>query len=380
MLRNFIFAFIILTFADDIVAQTNNFKFILNGTFNTDTGLALLMPVSKESYYPHNHATYNSQIVNGKFRFTDSIAYPYEFRLVVKIKDTLRYISDFFIVDTGIQNIVCNIDSQREVPSIINRGMIELKTDFADVFKPVELEFDKDYKSYDSLLNIYDNKIPDSLQLLLSNEKSKLHDERNSILLHYVQQHPDSYVALWNLIKQFNNNGYERVFDSIYNQFSDSIKATFTGQALLKELSQSGVVAVGKQFPKLMLLDQQNQAISIPSFKSNSKYIFIDFWFSSCEPCISQFEQLKNIVDTYNVRGFEIIGISTDNKSDINNWKSVITKYKLSWKQYLDANGKEAKKLSILLFPSNFLLDSNGKIIMKNIEPTQLSSFLQKNL
>jgi hypothetical protein len=38
------------------------------------------------------------------------------------------------------------------------------------------------------------------------------------------------------------------------------------------------------------------------------------------------------------------------------------------------------KKLRINTFPSNFLLDSEGTIIAKNLEPQQLADFLQKKL
>ncbi|MEY4935529.1 MAG: hypothetical protein RIS64_1888, partial [Bacteroidota bacterium] len=43
------------------------------------------------------------------------------------------------------------------------------------------------------------------------------------------------------------------------------------------------------------------------------------------------------------------------------NWKNVIKNFNLPWQQYLDLNGIEAKKLSIVAYPSNFLLDEQGK-------------------
>jgi hypothetical protein len=66
---------------------------------------------------------------------------------------------------------------------------------------------------------------------------------------------------------------------------------------------------------------------------------------------------------------------------DINKWKQTIAKYSLPFLQYLDENGQISySKLSIVKFPTNFLLDSNGKIVAKDIAPEKLKTFLMKEL
>ncbi len=94
----------------------------------------------------------------------------------------------------------------------------------------------------------------------------------------------------------------------------------------------------------------------------------------------STFEKLKTIYQKYRFKGFEIIGISTDEKKNKADWKKAIIRYNLSWKHFWDVNGFWAQKLSINSFPTNFLLDNTGKIIAKNIEPTELEKLLEKNL
>ena len=58
----------------------------------------------------------------------------------------------------------------------------------------------------------------------------------------------------------------------------------------------------------------------------------------------------------------------------------MIEKYHLPWKQYLDLDSKEAITLSVESYPSNFLLDLQGKIIAKNNRPFGLKTFLAENL
>jgi hypothetical protein len=43
-------------------------------------------------------------------------------------------------------------------------------------------------------------------------------------------------------------------------------------------------------------------------------------------------------------------------------------------------NGKDAHRLSIYVYPSNFLIDSTGKIIAKDISMEELEELLNRSL
>ena len=59
------------------------------------------------------------------------------------------------------------------------------------------------------------------------------------------------------------------------------------------------------------------------------KYTLVDFWFSHHGPCIRQFDELRYLYNTYKPKGFEIIGISTDDEKYIGDWKGIIKQYNL---------------------------------------------------
>jgi alkyl hydroperoxide reductase subunit AhpC len=111
-----------------------------------------------------------------------------------------------------------------------------------------------------------------------------------------------------------------------------------------------------------------------------SKYTPIDIWFSHCVPCIEQFAKYKEICARFRNAGFQLIGVSTDPKDQIQNWKRVINQNMLPWPQYLDRNGIVAKELSIISWPSNFLIDEKGIIIQRDISPKALELFLNANI
>lgn len=161
---------------------------------------------------------------------------------------------------------------------------------------------------------------------------------------------------------------------------SDSIKNTYTGQLLFKVFKNASLTGIGQHFPSIPLMRRDNKRTFLQTRNGSEKYIFLDFWFSHCGPCISQFEALKSTYNKFKTKGFEIISISTDKKSDESGWKNAIDKYNLPWKHFWDIDGKESNKLSIDSFPTNFLLDQNGKVIAKNISPSQLNMILSKKL
>jgi peroxiredoxin len=175
------------------------------------------------------------------------------------------------------------------------------------------------------------------------------------------------------------NWGYEPIFDSIYNSFSSELKNGYAGRVLKIKLDNGRLLSVGKQYPLLQCVNRNNEKFSPTIFLKN-KLTLLDFWYSGCGPCRAQFNSLKNLYTQFGNKGFEIVGISVDRETDKKKWEDIIINEKLSWQHYWDMNGKEANRLSIRAFPTNFLIDNTGKIIAKNISVEELEVLLSKSL
>ena len=329
-------------------AQPCDKTFTLQGKINLPTGTAFLASMDDITYFPGGHLPDSVKIVDGGFTFSGPICYPYGFFLVIRKGGSNIYMTEPFIIEPGTQSITCHADSIREVPIIQNNGTTEL------------------------------NRFEGSLQAMHL-DQMKYKDQRtksDKYLFDYSKEHPGSYMVLWKLTDRL-VSGYEPIYDSIYFSLADSLKNTYTGKVLGNRLRSAGKYAVGKSFPQLMLRDRTNGQRAVPSLNNGSKYILVDFWYSHCGSCIGQFPALKAVYNKYQAKGLDFIGISTDTAIHVDDWKKAITTYQLPWRQYLDLNGKEANLLGVEMFPSNFLLDSSGKIIARNIEPADLDSFLK---
>lgn len=220
--------------------------------------------------------------------------------------------------------------------------------------------------------------IPYIFEVQYENLKSFLFDEaKDERFLNYIKKNPESYIALWILIRRINFEGYSGFFEKCAYSFSNKMKSEKLWNILNDEL-QRIKIHDKKKFPEFLLknVDLNSEKMTIPK----GKYILIDFWFSRCRPCLEQVPMLKSIYNKYNSKGFTIIGISTDKTENIELWKKRIVEKDISWKNYLDENAVIATQQKIFTFPTNFLLDKDGKVIRKNISSEELEKILEQNL
>lgn len=330
-----------ILFCLPLSAQTN-LNFVVNGKINADTGLMVLLPAGNKSYYEMVDFNHEIIVKDGKFTITGRTAYPTALKLLLKQNGVLIYLSGLFFIEPGTQSMTCNIDSLRETPEIDNKTMREYRI----------------FTSQESLIS--------DKQL------------RNDFTIAYTRSHPDSYVTLWNLAD--NSFSYSPVMDSIYYNFSPRLKQNYTTKKLAETITILRNTAVERKMPSLFVLNDKNNKYKIDVKQSTAKYTLIDFWFSKCTPCISQFSELAELYKQYHSKGFEILGVSVDGRDKEQDWREVIVQHKLPWPQYLDLAGKEAKKLRVLVYPTNYLLNEEGIIVAKDLDPKALKNWLSLNL
>ncbi|MEM9674397.1 MAG: thioredoxin-like domain-containing protein [Bacteroidota bacterium] len=362
-------------FINTAYAQEKQFPFHITGTINADSGIVAIDLFYDHDYYPKGVEKMEAEVKDKKFSFKGNISYPQAFT----ISYGQQYSSRLFVIEPGDQSMTVDIDANRGIPSIDNKAMREYEDKYAKAYEEVRRNREAYRTKKDSLRQFYNGNIPESIQLELETEIKTIYAAGDSVLLKYVTRHPSSYIALWKFIELFSFDGYSNLFASIHQQFSDSLKQAYAGKVLTEKLTAAGLLAIGKRFPALTAIDSENHSFDRTLLLEN-KYTLIDFWYSNCRPCIAQFPHLKDMYDKYKDRGFEIVGISTDRERYKEQWLKAIERYQLSWPQYWDKNGKAALGFSINKFPTNYLLDSQGRIIKKDQRPVELDQFLQENM
>ena len=123
------------------------------------------------------------------------------------------------------------------------------------------------------------------------------------------------------------------------------------------------------------LPDSSGNLIALADIQA--QLIYIDFWTSWCRPCRESFPEMQSIYSKYQKDGFEIIGVSLDVKKEW--WLKALEDDKITWPNLWDKDamdGPIAYKYGVVGLPTNYLVDENGLILAKNLNPQKLSEFL----
>ena len=136
---------------------------------------------------------------------------------------------------------------------------------------------------------------------------------------------------------------------------------------------------VGMRFTDLTQADTAGNAFSISNVEG--EYILIDFWASWCGPCRRANPDLVAIHEDFKDKGFQIVGVSLD--QDKAAWLKAIGDDNLNWPQMSDLKGwgsDAAAAYAIRSIPQSIVIDNQGFIVNKNLEPKLLRAFLEDKL
>ena len=124
-----------------------------------------------------------------------------------------------------------------------------------------------------------------------------------------------------------------------------------------------------QEFPSFTGLDLDGNSVNSDIFSENSVTV-VNFWFSSCSPCIGELSELDSLNQELKEKGGAVIGINTDtlngDNSMIEEAKKILMQQKASYRNlYFDSNSGDAMDFanSITSFPTTYLVDRGGYII-----------------
>ncbi|SMD10128.1 TlpA disulfide reductase family protein [Pedobacter nyackensis] len=187
----------------------------------------------------------------------------------------------------------------------------------------------------------------------------------------FFVSHPDSYVTAY--MMRFKIGGLNAVQAKIiYNSWTPRIKQSSYGKNIAKEIEKLENGSPGSIAATFTAKDINGEEIRLLDFKGK-KYVMIDFWASWCVPCRKGNPHLIAVYNKYKDKGFEIIGVASDD-SAVGAWKKAVEQDKIGiWKHILSGynrNASEIEKSEFLNFrygihtlPTKILIDKTGVIV-----------------
>lgn len=222
--------------------------------------------------------------------------------------------------------------------------------------------------------------LTESYKLVLQTSKV-LNEEKSRVVLSLLNQsNDDIYKALLLLVNKglIEPSDFISFTEQIIPNLSSS-NSKITDQLLFqkKKFQQVLKTSVGQTYMDFKAKTVKGEEKIFSNTINNNKYVLLDFWASWCGPCRTEIPNLKETYLKYQPKGFDIFMISID--KDKAKWISASNDENLPWDNTLDEN--EIQQLyAVKSIPMNFLIDSNGKIVGKNLRGEKLDYKLEELL
>ena len=146
-----------------------------------------------------------------------------------------------------------------------------------------------------------------------------------------------------------------------------------------KKINANAATAIGQLAPTFSGPSPDGSIIELDKIKG--KVTIIDFWAAWCGPCRRENPNLVKIYKEFHDKGLEIVGVSLDGSSRQKDakgaWIKAIADDGLTWHQVSNLNyfnGPIAKQYNIQSIPAAYIIDSEGKIVAKNLRGDKLRS------
>ncbi len=118
---------------------------------------------------------------------------------------------------------------------------------------------------------------------------------------------------------------------------------------------------IGRDAPNFSLKSLDGKVVELQETKG--KYILINFWFTTCPPCIKEIPDLNRLKRQYRNKNIEFWAITFSEEQKV---RDFLVEHPFAFDVFADA--KDITKIyEIASYPSTILIDPNGKIVAEQI-------------
>ncbi len=217
------------------------------------------------------------------------------------------------------------------------------------------------YQNPDTIINEYDRLI----------ERARPNAEMFKYLVWFATYHSESSEIM----------GFDRVFVHVVDTYYITHQATWERPSvvenLIKKANRIRSLLIGEISPNMVMLDTNNQPVSMYSIKSN--FLILFFWDPDCGHCEQEIPKLKDFYDKQkDSLGVKIFAVCSD--TSLVKWKSAIRKRKMDW---INVDGPRTltgdyhEQFDVSTTPVIYILNNRKEIIAKRLVTEQFLQFFK---
>jgi len=356
-------------------------QFTLTGTITGQTtGKLKLYYTNKDGKQIQDSAAIN----NGQFKFRGNIAEPGMAFLAgaVKTQGMDDPNSTDLFLEPGMMTIRLKHNDFKNAVITGSKTQDEY-TELKKLKAPIYKEMEPLSKAYEAAGQAYQKAVKekkdDATVDTLKYRAAAIHDQFDPYFERAAQidytffaTHPKSYVTASELRFHISSLSLDSV-QLFYDGLGSTIQQSNSGKYIAKEIAKLRAGSPGSPAADFTAKELNGSTLTLSTLKG--KYVLIDFWASWCVPCRKSMPHVKELYSQYKDKGFEVIGVSDDDRDNAA-WEKAVAKdgtgiwhnvlRGLDWEK-LRKNEKNDKDISdkfgIHSLPTKILIDPNGVII-----------------
>ncbi len=119
--------------------------------------------------------------------------------------------------------------------------------------------------------------------------------------------------------------------------------------------------------PSVDIKDINGKTFNTSEISNDGKPIIIDFWSTSCKPCIKELIAIdENYEDWQEETGVKVYAVSIDKTKSVNRVAPFINGKGWEFEILLDVNWDFKRAMNVINIPHTLLIDGNGKIVWQH--------------
>jgi thiol-disulfide isomerase/thioredoxin len=205
---------------------------------------------------------------------------------------------------------------------------------------------------------------------VIKENRSYVHEELDSIIFKHTDETFKQFVLGQSFYRFLCGNSVS-VVDSYKHIFDNYIKIPFIKEPLNDYYQNSKQDIENPQMASDAILSKmgvngKNLLDSI-IHENKGKVLFVDLWATWCGPCLNGMKTSKEIMPRYKNKDIEFIFLCVNSTEE--NWKGVLSKYKVGGKHYYCDNeqSKDIRRaLGVEGIPHYMIINKDGHIVQTN--------------
>ena len=207
-----------------------------------------------------------------------------------------------------------------------------------------------------------------------------IRQQRIAYMKQFAEEHSNNIITAL-IVREIIPDLLPEELEKYANGFDDVNSQSPWVQSIKEKAEYAKRLEIGEPFVDFAMTAPDGNEISLSDHAGKDQYVLIDFWASWCRPCRMANPQLVKIYKKFKDKGFEIVGVSLD--KDKTEWTNAIEADELTWPQMSDLKfwqSKGARLYSVNSIPYTVLLDKDGTILEKGLQPDELEKKLAELL